>query len=241
MGYVLSETGSSRTLKFGFDPVASFGALDPATIPYGSTELHRYANLPCPDTSLDGNTTLGDALTFTVSGGDLPDGTVLNLGATALTVGTDSQTTIAGQEQWNLKDLGLSPTWVGGQELTVCANLAPVLESAKADGTSLVLTYAEALDTGSEPAPGAYSVTVDGGAGPAVSNVSVSGDTVTLTLATAVTAGPAVTLTYSPGSNPVQDESGLDAPGFSNRTVAVNNDATGEPTISGARRRSVRC
>ena len=233
MGYVLSETGSSRFHEFGFDPGSSFGDLHRATFPYGSTEVTVTLIYRALSTTLDGNTIRSDALTFTVSGGELPDGTVLNLGATAFTVGTDSQTTIAGQEQWNFRTLGLSPTWVGGQELTVCANLAPVLESAKADGTSLVLTYAEALDTGSTPAPGAYSVTVAGGAGPAVTNVSVSGDTVTLTLAAAVTAGPAVTLTYSPGSNPVQDESGLDAPGFSNRTVAVNNDAVGEPTISG--------
>ena len=233
MGYVLSETGSSRFHEFGFDPGSSFGDLHRATFPYGSTEVTVTLIYRALSTTLDGNTIRSDALTFTVTGGDLPDGTVLNLGATALTVGTDSQTTIAGQEQWNFRTLGLSPTWVEDQELTVCANLAPVLESAKADGTSLVLTYAEALDTGSEPAPGAYSVTVAGGVGPAVSNVSVSGRTVTLTLATAVAAGPAVTLTYSPGSNPVQDESGLDAPGFSNRTVAVNNDATGEPTIEG--------
>ncbi len=236
MGYVSSETGSSRFQEFGFS--SSFGDLHRATFPYGSTEVTVTQIYRALITSLDGNTARGDTLSFTVSGGDLPggelpDGTVLNLGATALTVGTDSHTTLAGQEQWNLKDLGLSPTWVEDQEMTVCANLAPVLESAKADGTSLVLTYAEALDTGSTPAASAYSVTVAGGAGPAVTNVSVSGDTVTLTLATAVTAGPAVTLTYSPGSNPVQDESGLDAPGFSNRTVAVNNDATGEPTISG--------
>ena len=103
----------------------------------------------------------------------------------------------------------------------MCANLAPVLESAKADGTSLVLTYAEDLDTSSVPLPGAYSVRVDGGAGPAVSSVSVSGTTVTLTLATAVTAGPAVTVTYTPGSNPVQDESGLDALPLTGQEVVI--------------------
>ena len=105
--------------------------------------------------------------------------------------------------------------------MTVCANLAPVLESAKADGTSLVLTYAEDLDTSSVPLPGAYSVRVDGGAGPAVSSVSVSGRTVTLTLAAAVTAGPAVTVTYTPGSNPVQDESGLDALPLTGQEVVI--------------------
>ena len=31
----------------------------------------------------------------------------------------------------------------------------------------------------------------------------------------------------------MQDESGLDAPGFADRTVVVNNNAEGEPTISG--------
>ena len=232
MGYSFGDAGSIRLHNFGFNPGGTFGALDPATIPYGTgftvTQIARLLT-----TSLDGNTITLDTLSFTVSGGDLPDGTVLNLGATALTVGTDSHSSTAGREQWNLRTLGLSPTWVGGQEMTVCANLAPVLESAKANGTSLVLTYTEDLDTGSTPAASAYSVTVDGGAGPAVSNVSVSGDKVTLTLAAAVTGGQAVTLQYSPGSNPVQDESGLDAPGFADRTVAVNNDAVGEPTISG--------
>ena len=231
MGYAFSETSQTRLHDFGFNSSGTFGALVPATIPYATgytvTRISRALT-----TSPDGDTTRADDLNFRVSGGDLPDGTVLNLGATALTVGTDSHSSTAGWEQWDLKALGLSPTWVGGQELAVCANLAPVLESAKADGTSLVLTYAEDLDTGSTSAASAYAVTVDGTAA-APSSVSVSGRTVTLTLAAAVTGGEAVTLQYTPGSNPVQDESGLDAPGFSNRTVVVNNDATGTPTIGG--------
>ena len=156
MGYDVIETGSTRTQSFGFR--SNLGALDPATIPYATgypvTLIARTLI-----TTRDGNTTHTDSVSFGVSGvnlpgGDLPDGTVLNLGATALTVGTDSHVSTAGREQWNLQTLGLSPTWVGGQELTVCANLAPVLESARADGTSLVLTYAEALDAGSEPGAG---------------------------------------------------------------------------------------
>ena len=162
MGYDVIESGSTRTQSFGFR--SNLGALDPATIPYATgypvTLIARTLV-----TTRDGNTTYTDSVSFGVSGGDLPDGTVLNLGATALTVGTDTDTSTAGREQWDLQTLGISPTWVDGQELTVCANLAPVLESARANGTSLVLTYAEALDAGSEPAPGAYSVTVDGGAG----------------------------------------------------------------------------
>ena len=51
--------------------------------------------------------------------------------------------------------------------------------------------------------------------------MSVSGTTVTLTLAAAVTAGPAVTVTYTPGSNPVQDESGLDALPLTGQEVVI--------------------
>ena len=54
---------------------------------------------------------------------------------------------------------------------------------------------------------------VGGGAGAAPSSVEVDGRTVTLTLATAVPAVQTVTVSYTvPSSNPVQDESGLDAP-----------------------------
>ena len=126
----------------------------------------------------------------------------------------------------------------------MCANLPPGLESATVEGTSLVLTYTEDLDTRSVPLPGAYSVTVAGGADPAVSSVSVSGTTVTLTLADPVTAGQVVTVTYTPGSNPVQDGSGLDAlpltgeevdntkPRRSRRAAGYRQRATNSPSPS---------
>ena len=66
-------------------------------------------------------------------------------------------------------------------------------------------------------------MTVAGGADPAVSSVSVSGTTVTLTLAAAVTAGPALTVTYTPGSNPVQDGSGLDALPLTGQEVGIED------------------
>ena len=187
-------------------------------------------------TSLNGNTIVTDTLSFAVTGGDLPDGTVLNFGATVLTVGTDSHVPTAGQEQWNLQALGLSPTWAEDQELTVCANLPPGLESATVEGTSLVLTYTEDLDASSVPLPGAYSVTVDGTAA-APSSVSVSGKTVTLTLAEAVTAGRSATVTYTPGSNPVQDGSGLDALPLAGEEVDIRDETPPEPasgTVLGA-------
>ena len=101
---------------------------------------------------------------------------------------------------------------------------APALATtnpAVVSGDTLVLTYNEALDSGSTPAPDAYTVTV-AGAARAVSNVAVSGTTVTLTLASAVTPGQTVTVSYTPGTNPVQDTSGNAAPALTNRAVTNN-------------------
>ncbi len=89
------------------------------------------------------------------------------------------------------------------------------------DGTSLTLTFSETLDPGSEPAPGAFSVTVDG-TGQTPTGVAISGKTVTLTLGTAVTSGQTVTVSYTvPTSNPLQG-GGKPAVGFSNHAVPTN-------------------
>ena len=61
--------------------------------------------------------------------------------------------------------------------------IAPMLRSATTTALALGLTYDENLDASSEPAPSAFSVTVDG-VSRAVTEVSVLGDTkVRLTLA----------------------------------------------------------
>ena len=107
----------------------------------------------------------------------------------------------------------------------------PVLGSATVNGDMLVLTYNKALNnTTSTPANDAYAVMVGGSTGPAVNNVAISGMTVTLTLATAVTGGLAVTLDYTPpGTNPVQDTFGNDAVMLDEQTVT---NSTGVPVIS---------
>ena len=110
--------------------------------------------------------------------------------------------------------------------MTVSANLAPAPESATVDGTSLVLTHSEDLDTGSVPATNAYTVKVDAAAGTNPSTVSVGTRTVTLTLATAVTGEQVVTTSYDvPTSNRLQDVSGRNAPAFNNFAVTNNTEA----------------
>ena len=122
--------------------------------------------------------------------------------------------------------------------------VAPVLSGASVDGDALTLTFDEGLDGNSAPAASAFSVAV-GGTARGVSDVSISGSTVTLTLASAVVAGETATASYTvpmgANANPLQDAAENAAAGFSDRAVTnatpENNTApTGLPTIAGTAR-----
>lgn len=107
---------------------------------------------------------------------------------------------------------------------------APILQSAEVSGTELTLTYDNALDETSVPAPADF--TVHSGSGTiGVSNVAISGSAVTLTLATPVTYDNAVTLDYVKGTNPVRDAAGNDLTGFSGQAVS-NNTPTPKYTVT---------
>ena len=118
----------------------------------------------------------------------------------------------------------------------------PELSTATVDGATLTLTYDEDLDEASEPSSDAFSATV-GGTGRAVDGVSVSGSSVTLTLASAVTPEDTVTVSYTVPTDAaaprIQDEAGNPAASFSDQDVEnntpppANTPATGAPTISG--------
>ena len=105
----------------------------------------------------------------------------------------------------------------------------PTLTGATVNGSTLILTYGEALDGASVPATGDFVVTADGSA-ITVNGVSITGSTVTLTLATAVEAGQTVTLAYTPGANPIQDAAGNDAALLSRQTVTNNTGGTTDVT-----------
>ena len=105
----------------------------------------------------------------------------------------------------------------------------PGLLSAAVDGSSLTLSYGEALDGGSRPAPGDFTVEV-GGSGRSVSGVSVSGNAVTLALNPAVEHGDTgIRVSYTPGANPIQDAVGNHARGLINRSVT---NTTGAPNTA---------
>ena len=112
----------------------------------------------------------------------------------------------------------------------------PMQVSASVQGMSLVLVYDEPLDPASMPATGAYTVTATVGAtttNPAVTEVSIYGIWVTLTLDAAPAAGATVTLAYAPpASNPVQDEAGNDAPAFSGQSVRLGPPPPPPPDLA---------
>ena len=100
----------------------------------------------------------------------------------------------------------------------------PILETTVVNGATLTLTYNEALNSGSVPAVGAFSMS----GGHAVTGVNVTGAAVVLTLSPAVMAGETgLTLSYTPGANPIEDLAGNDAAALVNQTVTNSTGAGG--------------
>ncbi len=119
--------------------------------------------------------------------------------------------------------------------------IPPELLTARVNGPTITLNYDEALDANSTPPTSAFSVLV-GSTAREVSEVSISGSSVSFTLASAVTPDDTVALSYSApqdtGEQRVQDTTGNNAPSFSEEPVAndtptPNTRSTGAPTIDG--------
>ena len=129
-------------------------------------------------------------------------------------------------------DAGSEPS--GDATATPRETTPPELSSASVDGTTLTLTFDEALDTGETPDHSAFTVTV-GGSGRGVYAVAVSGSVVSLTLVTAVAAGDTVTVSYTAPTNDaaarVQDLSGNAAPSSSGQAVTNNTAPPQTPII----------
>ena len=149
------------------------------------------------------------------------DGVSVNAGRISLNGGT-------------IKDEGDNPAELAHEAVAAQAGhqvdgVRPSFLSAAVDGSSLTLTYGEALDGGSRPAAVDFTVEVDG-SGRSVTGVSLSGSEVTLFLNPAVEhqdTGIRVSYTVPTevGANPIQDEVGNEARGLSNRSVTNTTGA----------------
>ena len=114
--------------------------------------------------------------------------------------------------------------------------MAPVLaatDPAVVNGTTLTLSYGEALDGSSRPLPSAFTV-AGGDATRTVTRVQVSGSAVLLTLSPPAEHGETgIRVSYRPGTNPIQDLAGNDATGFTNRSVENTTLDMTPPVIEG--------
>ena len=137
-----------------------------------------------------------------------------------------------------IKDEGDNPAELAHEAVAAQAGhqvdgVRPAFVSAAVDGSSLTLTYGEALDGGSRPAAVDFTVEVDG-SGRSVTGVSLSGSLVTLALNPAVEHGDtgirvSYTVPTGVGANPIRDAVGNQARGLSNRSVT---NTTGAPNTA---------
>ena len=110
----------------------------------------------------------------------------------------------------------------------------PALSGASVDGDQLTLTFGEALDEGSVPPASSFTVTAADSDNP-VDEAAVSGETIVLTLSTAVTSVETVTVGYTvptgTDATPVQDAAGNRAATVTD-TEVTNGTAPALPTVS---------
>ena len=142
VGYQTIPAPGFTTEQFGFLAAANFGDLGSTTFTHTRTSYTVSEIYRIKSTRESDNVVQVDQLSIQTST-TLPDGTVLKLGSRTFTVDTDSETTILGQEQWNLR--ADPPVWTSGQNVTVSLKLPSTTATLSAltvnDGTSgLTLT-----------------------------------------------------------------------------------------------------
>ena len=147
------------------------------------------------------------------------DGTTRTATIGSLQEGTSYQVRVLAKNAAGDGDWSDPRTAMTGAAVDTTAPVLAATDPATVNGAALVLTYDEALFTGSPPAAGAFTVAVAGTAR-TVSGVSIADNAVTLTLSPAVTGGQAVTVAYTkPATNPIQDAAGNEAATFAARSA----------------------
>jgi uncharacterized repeat protein (TIGR02059 family) len=162
----------------------------------------------------------GSAVTLTLSG-------AVGMGATislTYTPGGAPIRDLAGNNAASITaHLVTNNSTVTGSDVTAPTISSAVVQSA---GTSIVLTYNEALDSLSVPAVGAYSLA---GTVAAVKGVSIVGATVVLAVAPAIVPSATVTVSYTPGAAPIRDAAGNNSASLS--SYATTNSSTADPPL----------
>ena len=209
-----SDAGSDDTYAIGDDIVA--------TVTFDRTlELDTENGTPSLTLTIGNGT--GDAAcalatetkklecTYTVAGDD-EDTDGVSIGANRLALNGGR---IHGIHGATGGDAELAHAALGSNDSHKVDGVRPTPANASVNGIALTLEWSETLDTGSGPAAGQFVLGVDSGTAPTVSSLTMSGTTMTLTLASAADATRDYTLAYTvPSSNPVKDLAGNEAVAF---------------------------
>jgi uncharacterized repeat protein (TIGR02059 family) len=205
-------------------PVFQSGTINGSALTLTYNEALDSASVPTPtDLTISGRTLSGIAVsgtnvTATVTPAAVSGDTI----TVNYTAGSAPIQDVAGNDAGPLTNQAVTNTTPAGDVTP------PTPTTATVNGATLVINFNEALDAASAPAGSAFDVQVGGSR--SVTNVAISGSSVTLTLNPAVVSTDAVTVAYTkPGSPPViQDVAGNDAVSFS--AMAVTNNT---PPASG--------
>ena len=169
--------------------------------------------------SVTGRNVTGSTVVLTLSPAVI-NGETITL---SYTTGTNPIEDVAGNDAANLVNSAVTNNTPGGGDVT-----APVFQSASVNGAALTMTYNEALNTGSVPANGDFVIS----GGHSVTGRNVTGSTVVLTLSPAVINGETITLSYTTGTNPIEDVAGNDAANLVNSAVTNNTPGGGGGSLT---------
>ncbi|MDE0137072.1 MAG: SwmB domain-containing protein [bacterium] len=235
VGSSIRTTGSENVLRATVREI--FSAVPSPTVLYtltnpASLTANAMNTFTAPAAAtLDANTTY--ALVFEIAG---PTGNDQRFRTSLSLTGSHAEDAGAASG-WSIGDLTYEGrahqnTWANSNRNSpiiaikgelVGAGPLPVRAVTSVDRAEVVITFNESLNTGSTPAPGDFTVTVNGARRNVnTGGVVVSGSTVTLTLASAVASTDVVMVSYAkPTANPLQGSDNDDADSFEARAVDI--------------------
>ena len=179
----------------------------------GATRQAAYAS---------GSDTKDLVFSYTVVNTDADDGDGISWGANALSLNGGTIVAAPSKDLLVPRNADLDHAAQAALPAQKVDTMKPSLAGAAAQGTTLTLTFSEDLNT-TAPANTVFAVKVDGAAtGTNPNAVSISGSEVSLTMASAMTPGQVVTVTYTkPTANPIKDLSGKEADAFTDKNVTT--------------------
>ena len=207
-------------------PVIQSAVANGSTLTMTYSELLNTASVPAPGAfavtgghSVTGVNVTGTTVVLTLAPAVTAGETGLTL---SYTKGTNPIEDLAGNDADNLTDAAVT------NNTPPVDGTNPVFQSAAVNGSALTMTYNEALNTGSVPANGDFTIS----AGHSVTNRSVTGSTVVLTISPAAVNGEVITLSYTKGTNPIEDLAGNDADNLTDAAVTNNTPPPGGGSLT---------